>query len=131
MKGTVVATWISTSRQLWGSALVDGVMQEMGWEPDRLFLPLEDVDDGTIKRLMDTFSKANGLPVRDIWYELGRDNIKSFARVYPSFFANKNLYTFLASPYDIHVEIVKKIAGAKPPQLIMTPISEYEAGIYL
>ena len=131
MKGTVVATWISTSRQLWGSALVDGVMQEMGWEPDRLFLPLEDVDDGTIKRLMDTLSKANGLPVRDIWYELGRDNIKSFAHVYPSFFANKNLYTFLASTYDIHVEIVKKIAGAKPPQLIMTPISEYEAIFYL
>jgi len=127
MKGTVVATWISTSRELWGSALVDKVMQEMGWEPDRLFLPLEDVDDGTIKRLMDTLSKANGLPVRDIWYEMGRDNIKSFARVYPSFFANKNLYTFLASTYDIHVEIVKKIAGAKPPQLIMTPISEYEA----
>ena len=127
MKGTVVATWISTSRELWGSALVDGVMQEMGWEPDRLFLPLEDVDDDTIKRLMDTLSKANGLSVRDVWYEMGRDNIKSFARVYPSFFAHKNLYTFLASTYDIHVEIVKKIAGAKPPQLIMTPISEYEA----
>ena len=127
MKGTVVATWISTSRELWGSDVVDGVMREMGWEPDRLFLPLEDVDDGTIKRLMDTLSKANGLSVRDIWYEMGRDNIKSFARVYPSFFANKNLYTFLASTYDIHVEIVKKIAGAKPPQLIMTPISEYEA----
>ena len=63
MKGTVVATWISTSRQLWGSELVDRVMQEMGWEPDRLFLPLEDVDDGTIKRLMETLSKANGLPV--------------------------------------------------------------------
>ncbi len=56
MKGTVVATWISTSRELWGNALVDRVMQEMGWEPDRLFLPLEDVDDGTIKRLMDTLS---------------------------------------------------------------------------
>ena len=74
MKGTVVATWISTSRELWGNALVDRVMQEMGWEPDRLFLPLEDVDDGTIKRLMDTLSKANGLSVRDIWYEMGRDN---------------------------------------------------------
>ena len=35
MKGTVVATWISTSRQLWGSELVDRVMQEMDWEPDR------------------------------------------------------------------------------------------------
>ena len=30
MKGAVVATWISTSRELWGNTLVDRVMQEMG-----------------------------------------------------------------------------------------------------
>ena len=127
MKGTVVATWISTARQLWGNDVVNKSMKEMGWESDRLFMPLEDIDDPTVRGLMESLSRAAGITVKELWYEMGRDNIKSFHKAYPSFFANKNLYTFLASTYDIHVEIVKKIAGANPPLLIMTPISEYEA----
>ena len=45
MKGTVVATWIQTAKKLWGEDAVAAVMKRNGWAADRIFLPLEDVDD--------------------------------------------------------------------------------------
>ena len=48
MKGTVVATWIQTAKKLWGESTVHAVMEKNGWEANRLFLPLEDVDDAAV-----------------------------------------------------------------------------------
>jgi methyl-accepting chemotaxis protein len=127
MKGTVVATWIQTARKLWGEDVVAAVMEQNGWPANRIFLPLEDVDDQTIKKFIELLNHKLNIPVAQLWYEIGRDNILSFSQAYPSFFKGKNLYTFLASMYDVHVEVVKMVAGAKPPRLIMQPISEHEA----
>ena len=127
MKGTVVATWIQTAKKLWGEDVVAAVMEQNGWPANRIFLPLEDVDDQTIKKFIELLNHNLNIPVAQLWYEIGRDNILSFSQAYPSFFKGKNLYTFLASMYDVHVEVVKMVAGAKPPRLIMQPISEHEA----
>ena len=43
MKGTVVGTWIQTAKTLWGETVVQTVMEQNGWEANRLFLPLEDI----------------------------------------------------------------------------------------
>lgn len=102
-------------------------MEQNGWPANRIFLPLEDVDDQTIKKFIELLNHKLNIPVAQLWYEIGRDNILSFSQAYPSFFKGKNLYTFLASMYDVHVEVVKMVAGAKPPRLIMQPISEHEA----
>jgi methyl-accepting chemotaxis protein len=127
MKGTVVATWIETSRKLWSRPTVDVVMEKVGWPPNRMFLPLEDIDDNKINQYIENLSHEIKLPSAQIWYEIGRDNIISFSNAYPSFFKGKNLYTFLASMHDVHVEVVKMVSGAKPPQLVMTPVSEHDA----
>ena len=52
MKGTVVATWIQTAKKLWGEDAVAAVMKRNGWAADRIFLPLEDVDDQVIRNFM-------------------------------------------------------------------------------
>lgn len=127
MKGTVVATWIQTAKTLWGENIVQTAMEQNGWEPDRLFLPLEDVEDAAVDRFMDLLSRAQNISKATLWYEIGRDNVRTFSQVYPSFFKGKTLYTFLASMYDVHVEVVKMVAGAKPPILEMKPISSHEA----
>lgn len=127
MKGTVVATWIQTAKTLWGENIVQTAMEQNGWEPDRLFLPLEDVEDAAVDRFMDLLSRAQNMSKATLWYEIGRDNVRTFSQVYPSFFKGKTLYTFLASMYDVHVEVVKMVAGAKPPILEMKPISSHEA----
>ena len=127
MKGTVVSTWLETSKKLWGEDLVHNAMQQIGWQPDRLFLPTEDIEDKKILQYIDSMSQLTHLSGKQLWKEIGRDNVLTFSRAYPSFFKDKTLYTFLASMYDVHVEVVKRISGARPPKLVMRPISEYDA----
>ena len=127
MKGTVVATWLETSRKVWGREFVEGIMSELGWPVDKIFLPLEDVDDHKIKQMIEAISRRTSINTTEVWQVIGKDNLKTFANTYPSLFSNKNLYTFLASLYDVHVEVVKRIPGAKPPEVILTPLSDYDA----
>ena len=127
MKGTVVATWMDTAQKLWDGTAVQESCREAGWAPGRIFTPLEDVPDSEIRTFVDALARHTGQAPDDVWYEVGRDNVLTFAAVYPSFFEGKNIYTFLASIYNVHVEIVKKIPGANPPLLKVTPLSEHEA----
>ena len=127
MKGTVVATWMDTAQKLWDESAVNEAVKAAGWAQGRIFTPLEDVADSEIRTFVDALARHAGQTPDKIWYEIGRDNVLTFAAVYPSFFEGKNIYTFLASIYNVHVEIVKKIPGANPPLLKMTPLSEHEA----
>ncbi|WP_314623997.1 heme NO-binding domain-containing protein [uncultured Selenomonas sp.] len=127
MKGTVVATWMDTAQKLWDKSAVDEACRAAGWPEGRMFTPLEDVADSEIRTFVDALAHHTGQTSDKVWYELGRDNVLTFASAYPSFFEGKNIYTFLASIYNVHVEIVKKIPGAHPPLLKMTPLSEHEA----
>lgn len=127
MKGTIVATWLCTAKKLWGEALVEKTMREIGWQSDKIFLPTEDIEDHKAKQIAENIARATGKPVSVIWHGIGKDNINTFFSVYPAFFQSENLYSFLASLYDIHVEVVKRIKGAKPPELLIAQASEYEA----
>ncbi|MDF2564412.1 MAG: methyl-accepting chemotaxis sensory transducer with (heme) sensor [Massilibacillus sp.] len=127
MKGTIVGTWLSTIRKLWGEELVIEVMQQVGWDSNKIFLPTEEVEDSKPRKLVDLIAQRTGRPVSEVWRDIGKDNISTFFKFYPAFFQNKTLYSFLASMYDVHVEVVKRLPGANPPELIMTPISETEA----
>ena len=80
MKGTVVATWIQTAKKLWGEDVVAAVMEQNGWPANRIFLPLEDVDDQTIKKFIELLNHKLNIPVAQLWYEIGRDNILSFSQ---------------------------------------------------
>ena len=127
MKGTVVGTWINTSKKLWGAAVTAEAMQALGWEPDRIFLPTEEVPDDKIRQLISFLAKKTGKTEDDLWLSIGKDNVLSFFSAYPAFFRQENLYSFLLSMFDVHVVMVKRIPGAKPPELLISPISENEA----
>ena len=45
MKGTVVASWLTSGRRLFGDDIVDKALEKYGLKPDHIFSPLEDVDD--------------------------------------------------------------------------------------
>jgi hypothetical protein len=36
LKGTVVATWIQTAKNLWGNEITVQAMQKAGWAPEKL-----------------------------------------------------------------------------------------------
>lgn len=127
MKGTIVATWVTTAKKLWGEDLIADIMKEIGWQKDKIFLPTEDIADDKARQLAELIGKRSGKSVNVVWNEIGKDNIKTFFKFYPAFFQDKTLYSFLASLYDVHVEVVKRIRGANPPEVLMKPISEDEA----
>lgn len=127
MKGTIVDTWLRTARKLWGEETVSSIMQQIGWSPERIFLPTEDIPDQLPRQMGDLLAKRLQIPSGQVWHSIGKDNIKTFARVFPAFFQSNTLYGFLSSMYDVHVEVVRRIAGAKPPILQMEILSEREA----
>ncbi len=127
MKGTVVATWIQTARSLWGNETTEQAMKKVGWQPDRLFSPTEDVDDAKPKNFIAEIASLTGKTQDEIWMAIGKDNISTFFKIYPAFFKKENLYSFLRSMFDVHVIITKRIPGANPPELLINPLSETEA----
>ena len=127
MKGTVVATWIQTARNVWGNEVTEKAMKKVGWQPDRLFSPTEDVDDAKPKGFVAEISALTGKTQDDIWLTIGKDIINTFFKIYPAFFKKENLYSFLRSMFDVHVIITKRIPGANPPELLIMPLSETEA----
>ncbi|HWR29820.1 MAG TPA: heme NO-binding domain-containing protein [Negativicutes bacterium] len=127
MKGTVVATWVQTARNIWGNEITEKAMKRVGWEPERIFTPTEDVEDAKPKAFMAEIAAATGKTEDEIWMAMGKDNIKTFFRIYPAFFQKENLYSFLRSMFDVHVIVTKRIPGANPPELLIEPISDTEA----
>ena len=127
MKGTVVGTWVSTSRKVWGEDLTVRAMEHVGWEGDKMFLPTEEIEDAKPKNFVAFMAQQTGKSEDDIWLDIGKDNVITFFNSYPAFFKQENLYSFLRSMYDVHVVMVKRLPGATPPELLITPISEYEA----
>lgn len=127
MKGTVVATWMRTNRNMFGDSTVNEAMNYVGWGSEKIFSPIENVDDNEVKKIMAYIAKGENMDIGVLWRKIGQDNIKSFSKDYPAFFEHENAYSFLKSMFDVHVVMTKKFVGAKPPLLSLEPISEREA----
>lgn len=127
MKGTVVATWMRTNRKLFGDSTVNEAMDYVGWGSRKIFSPIENVDDGEVKKIIAYIAKKQNMELGILWRKIGQDNIKSFSQDYPAFFKHDNVYSFLKSLFDVHVVMTKKFAGAKPPLVLIEPISSREA----
>ena len=122
-----MATWIETANKTWGTELIGKIMQETGWAKDRIIMPTEDISDSEVKKFISLLAKAANKTEDEVWLIIGKDNVKTFFKVYPAFFQQENLYSFLRSMYDVHVVVVQRIPGSKPPEILIEPISEYEA----
>lgn len=127
MKGTVVSTWVKTCRKLYNDECVDSAMQIAGLSKDKTFSPIEDIDDNVVNKMINEIAKDKKISTGELWRKIGFDNISTFAKDYPAFFKHENLYSFLRSMYDVHIVVVKRIPGAKPPILNLEPISSKEA----
>ena len=127
MKGTVVSTWMRTNRKLFGDSVVNEAMDYVGWGREKIFSPIENVDDGEVNKIITYIAKKQSMEVGTLWRKIGQDNIKSFSQDYPAFFKHENVYSFLKSMFDVHIAMTKKFKGAKPPLVLIEPISSREA----
>lgn len=123
MKGTVVSTWIESSRRLFGDSIVDKALENFNLSKDHIFSPLEDVDDKVAEGIVNHIGDALGKSHKEIWKTMGEENIKTFSQKYSGFFRHNSAYQFLKSMNDVHKIVMKRFKGAKPPILDVTPIS--------
>ncbi|MEG0642213.1 MAG: heme NO-binding domain-containing protein [Clostridium sp.] len=126
MKGTIVSTWIKTCRGLYGSELVDNSLENVGWGKNKIFNPIENVEDREVFNFIDMIADGLNIKAEKVWYEMGEKNVGTFSKFYPVFFRKSNLYSFLKSLNDIHEVVVKRIQGAKPPKLELNVINDRE-----
>lgn len=127
MKALVVATWMSTLERMFGEDVLEKALESAGFKKGVTFTPFEDVDDNKINKMMDTVCKLKNISSSSLWNSIGEENIVSFTRDYPGFFKHDTLYHFLKSMYDVHIVVVKKIPGAKPPLLNIEATSSRKA----
>lgn len=71
IKGTVVATWVSTARNMWGGELIGKAMEHAGWAKDRIVMPTEDINDTEVKGFITFLSKSLGKSEDEIWLIIG------------------------------------------------------------
>ncbi|WHH57381.1 heme NO-binding domain-containing protein [Petroclostridium sp. X23] len=126
MKGTVVSLWIKTFRNIYGEEKTNKAMESIGWQVDRVITPLEDIQDQEVTRFFEEISKNTGKDISIILRELGRHNIASFKKWFPSYFERKSLKGFITLMDDVHAQLTKKIPGLKPPRLLVKELSPTE-----
>lgn len=126
MKGTVVSSWVESSRVLFGDNIVDNALKAFGISNTYIFTPLEDVDDKIAMGIVEHIGNSVGKNKEEIWAIMGEENIKTFSKLYPGFFRHESAYQFLKAMNDVHVIVMKRFLGARPPILDVTPISSHE-----
>ena len=57
MKGTVVATWLATMREMYGNEVVGKALAANSWDQDRIVNPMEEIDDEEVKRIQKVVEK--------------------------------------------------------------------------
>lgn len=126
MKGTVVSSWVESCRRLFGDQIVNDALKAKGLSTDHIFSPLDDVEDKIATGIIDDIGNKVGKNHKEIWSTMGEENIKTFSKNYPGFFRHESAYQFLKSMNDVHIIVMKRFQGAKPPLLDVTPISSHD-----
>lgn len=129
MKGTVVATWINSLRTMHGDDTVNKALRKIGWAENRIISPLEEIEDAEPKQLVEEVSKLVGKTTQEVWRNIGRHNIKSFHKWFPSYFERSNTKSFMMMMDDVHTQLTKMIKGAKPPRLFAKDLGDKELEI--
>ena len=119
MKGTVVSTWLKTTRKLYGNDIVERALTSVGLAENVSFSPLDDVNEQTVVDLFANMASYAGVDKSTLWRAIGKDNIVTFTQDYPGFFRRENAFLFLNSMNDLHRIVMRRINGAKPPILDM------------
>jgi len=125
MKGTVISAWLESCRKLFGDKPVNQSLEAHKLPIDRVFSPIEDIQDNIATGLVDHIGNSVGKNHKEIWGTVGQENIKTFSKNYAGFFRHESAYQFLRSMNDVHVIVMKRFKGATPPLLDVKPISSH------
>jgi methyl-accepting chemotaxis protein len=109
-----------------GDDIVNKALRKIGWSENRIISPLEEIADAEPNQLVEEVGRLVGKNTQEIWRNIGKHNINSFSKWFPSYFERSNTKSFLLMMDDVHTQLTKMIKGAKPPRLLATDIGDKE-----
>ena len=95
MKGSVVMTWLRTLDKMQGPDFMDKVFKAHHWDRSRVIAPKDDIADDVIFGMIGDVARQAGKSLPDLWREVGRNNIESFRKWFPSYFERFSLKSFM------------------------------------
>jgi len=123
MKGTVVSTWIKTMEKLHSKEIVNKAKKESNWDEDVVITPLMNIEDQKAFGLIEKVAKKANQETEKLWFQIGKQNIYSFADWFPSYFKGRQLKNFLMLMDTVHKQLTNMISGANPPRIIPEELS--------
>jgi len=130
LKGTIVNTWLDSLEKLFGKEVLQDTLEAVQWNREEIISPLDDIEDKEIFKVFDHLSKKTGKKAEDIWKDVGRQNIVTFHKWFPSYFQRYSLKGFLTMMDDVHSQLTKIVKGSNPPRLVAKELSDKEVEIH-
>lgn len=126
MKGTVVATWLTTLKKTYGEEVVNKAKKKAGFKEDLIISPMTTIEDQKTKDLMKFIGKEVGKKPGEIWHDMGIKNIETFSQWFPSYFSNRTLKNFLMLMDTVHQQLTEMLPGANPPGLRAKELNDHQ-----
>ncbi len=124
MKGTIVSTWINTLEEQYGNKVIEKAKKSSIWDEELIISPLMDIEDEKAFDLIETVAGEVNKNAENLWREIGRKNIYSFQKWFPSYFKGRKLKPFLMKMNAVHQQLTSLISGANPPDMPAEEIDE-------
>ena len=130
MKGTIVNTWLDSLETIFDKKTLSDTLETLQWDRDQIISPLDDIEDEKIFKVFEHLSQKTGKSSEDIWKQVGRQNISTFHKWFPSYFQRYSLKGFLTMMDDVHSQLTKIVKGSNPPRLVARELSDKEVEIH-
>ncbi len=124
MKGTLLNIWIKSMSRLYGEDTVEEAKRDSSWDEELIISPLMDIAEHKAFDLVRTVAAKQNLEEKQVWREIGRENLNSFAEWFPSYFEGRHLKNFLEMMDTVHKQLTDMIEGANPPRIIPEVIDD-------
>ncbi|MGL4799403.1 MAG: heme NO-binding domain-containing protein [Cellulosilyticaceae bacterium] len=122
MKGSVINIMLISLEQHYGKDVVREAKAKVGWAVEEELSLGQDIEDKVFKTFINTIATKQKESPESILRTLGRENIISFSKWFPSIFERKSYKSFLMLMDKFHYKVTKMMPGAKPPRLIAEEI---------
>ncbi|MCK8059421.1 heme NO-binding domain-containing protein [Fusibacter sp. A2] len=117
---------MTTIEKLYGPTAIQALYKGAGWTEDIVIKPSDNVSDAEIFSGVEAVARVINQPASELWRIIGKHNIESFSKWFPSFFERSSLKAFLMMMDTVHANLTKMIPGAKPPRMLPEEISANE-----
>lgn len=118
MKGVIAACLADMVKEKFGKDKWEASLEKAGLKKSTFFMPTSNVDDAAVMKVVGATCETLGITLQQAADAFGDYWVNSYApKIYKAYYRGKNnAKDFLTAMDDVHVEVTRKIADAKPPR---------------